>query len=157
MGVEEVRAFFLEKGLEYEIKELEEGTETVERAAKALGVVPALIAKTLAFHMDDTGIIIVTKGDARIDSRKFKQVFRTKPKMLAADEVFHLTGHRVGGVCPFGLKTPMKVFLDVSLKPFEMVYPAAGSANSHIGIAPDDLCRITQACWVDVCKPDVDQ
>ncbi len=154
MGVEEVRAFFLEKGLEYEIRELDESTETVERAARALGVAPALIAKTLAFHMDDTGIIVVTKGDARIDGRKFKQVFGTKPKMLGAEEVFHMTGHRVGGVCPFGLKTPMKVFLDVSLKPFEMVYPAAGSANSHIGIAPDDMLGITQACWVDVCRQD---
>ena len=152
MGVEEVRAFFLEKGLEYEIRELDESTETVERAARALGVAPALIAKTLAFTVNGHGVIIVARGDARIDTKKFKQAFHTKPKMLKPQEVLAMTGHPVGGVCPFGLKQPMEIYVDESLREFPTVYPAAGSPNSHIAIAPDDLCRITSAAWVDVCR-----
>jgi Cys-tRNA(Pro) deacylase len=154
MGVEEVREYFARRDLQYEIQELDESTETVELAARALGVQPALIAKTLVFKMNDKGIIIVTRGDARVDSKKFKQVFQTKPKMMSADEVFEMTGHKVGGVCPFGLKQPLEIFLDVSLEPFDTVYPAAGSPNSHIEITPDDLCRITHAHWVDVCRDD---
>jgi len=157
MGVHEVRAFFENVSPAYEVRELDQSTETVEQAARALGVERALIAKTLAFKMDDRGIIVVTKGDARVDSRKYKQAFHAKPKMLSSDEVFEMTGHRVGGVCPFALKTPMKVFLDVSLRTFEKVYPAAGSSNSHIEITPEDLLRITNACWVDVCKDETDQ
>jgi Cys-tRNA(Pro) deacylase len=154
MGVEEVREYFAGHDLSYEIQELDESTETVELAARALGVQPALIAKTLAFKINDKGIIIVTRGDARVDSKKFKQAFHAKPKMMNAHEVFEMTGHKVGGVCPFGLKQALEIFLDVSLKPFDKVYPAAGSPNSHIEIAPDDLCRITGAKWVDVCRDD---
>ena len=152
MGVEEVRAYFRENGFACEIRELDESTETVELAARALGVQPALIAKTLAFKMDDTAIIVVTRGDARIDTKKFKQTFRTKPRMLRPEEVPAMTGHPVGGVCPFGLKQPLAVFLDTNLRQFLKVYPAAGSPNSHIGIAPDDLARMTDARWVDVCR-----
>ncbi len=152
MGVEEVRAFFRDRGLDYDIRELGESTETVELAARALGVEPALIAKTLAFRMDDTGIIVVVRGDARIDTKKFKQAFRTKPRMLSPEEVLAMTGHPVGGVCPFGLKQPMDVFLDTNLRPFAVVYPAAGSPNSHIEITPEDLCAVTGGRWVDVCR-----
>jgi len=157
MGVEEVREYFAGRDLSYEIQELDESTETVELAARALDVQPALIAKTLAFKMNDKGIIIVTRGDARVDSKKFKQAFQAKPKMMSADEVFEMTGHKVGGVCPFGLKQPMEVFLDVSIRPFDKVYPAAGSPNSHIEITPEDLSRITGAQWVDVCREDSGQ
>ena len=152
MGVDEVRAYFRERGLPYEVREMDASTETVELAAGALGVEPALIAKTLAFKLKDRGILIVTKGDAKIDNQKFKQQFQTKAKMMSPGEVMEATGHPVGGVCPFGLKQETEVFLDTSLKQFEKVYPAAGSQNSCIEITPDELGRITGAQWVDVCK-----
>jgi Cys-tRNA(Pro) deacylase len=152
MSVESVRAFFAENGLDYEIRELDESTETVEKAAQALGVEPALIAKTLAFKLKDRDILIVTKGDAKTDNRKFKERFHGKAKMMSFEEVPEKTGHPVGGVCPFGLKEEMTIYLDVSLKEFDRVFPAAGSQNSCIEITPDELCRITGAEWVDVCK-----
>lgn len=152
MSVESVKTFFEEKGLTYEIREFDMSTENVERAAQALGVEPALIAKTLAFKTKDGGILIVMKGDARIDNQKFKEQFHTKAKMMSADEVLESTGHPVGGVCPFGLKQELNVFVDVSIRQYEKVYPAAGSTNSCIEITPDELCGITGARWVDVCK-----
>jgi Cys-tRNA(Pro) deacylase len=152
MSVETVRAYLAENRLDYKIREFDASTETVELAAQALGVRPALIAKTLAFKVKDRGILIVTKGDARIDNRKFKQQFQVKAKMMCSDEIFETTGHPVGGVCPFGLKQEMDIFLDESLKQFEKVYPAAGSKNSCIEITPDELLKITKAEWVDVCK-----
>ena len=152
MSVKNVRAFFEEKGLTYEIREFDMSTENVERAAQALGVEPALIAKTLAFKTKDRGFLIVMKGDARIDNRKFKERFRLKAKMMSADEVLDSTGHPVGGVCPFGLKQELEVFVDESIRQFDKVYPAAGSQNSCIEITPDELSRITGAQWVDVCK-----
>jgi len=152
MSVERVRTFFEENGLTYEIREFDMSTENVARAAKALGVEPALIAKTLAFKTKDRGILIVMKGDARIDNRKFKEQFRVKATMMPADEVLETTGHPVGGVCPFGLRKEMDVYVDESVRQFKKVYPAAGSQNSCIEIAPDELSRITGARWVDVCK-----
>ena len=152
MSLESVRTFFTEQGLDYEIRELDESTETVEKAAQALGVEPALIAKTLAFKLKDQDILIVTKGDAKTDNRKFKDRFHVKAKMMPFDDVPEKTGHPVGGVCPFGLKNEMDVYLDISLKEFERVFPAAGSRNSCIEITPDELCQITGAEWVDVCK-----
>jgi Cys-tRNA(Pro) deacylase len=152
MSVESVRAFFEENSLAYEIREFDISTENVERAAQALGVEPALIAKTLAFKTKDRGILIVMKGDARIDNRKFKEQFRVKAKMMPADEVLETTGHPVGGVCPFGLTKEMDVCVDESIRQFEKIYPAAGSRNSCIEITPDELSRITGARWVDVCK-----
>lgn len=152
MSVESVKEYFIQNGLPYEVREMEESTETVEKAAAALGVKPELIAKTLAFALKERNILVVTKGDARIDNRKFKQVFQTKAKMLSFDDVLEITGHPVGGVCPFGLKQEMDIYLDESLRQFEKIYPAAGSTNSCIEITPDDLCSITGARWVDVCK-----
>jgi len=152
MSVESVRAFFEEQGLDFEIRELDESTETVEKAAQALGVEPALIAKTLAFKLKDRDILVVTKGDARTDNKKFKDQFHVKAKMMSFEEVPEKTGHPVGGVCPFGLKDEMDVYLDLSLKGFARVFPAAGSRNSCIEITPDELCHITGAEWVDVCK-----
>lgn len=152
MGVEEVRAYFEENGLPYKVREMDASTETVEMAARALGVEPALIAKTLAFKLKDRGILVVTKGDAKIDNQKFKRHFQAKARMMSPDEVREATGHPVGGVCPFGLRQEMDIYLDESLKQFEKVYPAAGSQNSCIEITPEELYRITGARWVDVCK-----
>ena len=152
MSVDSVRAYFEEKGLAFEIREFDASTETVQLAAQALGVAPELIAKTLAYKLKDHGILVVTKGDARIDNKKFKHQFGVKAKMMSPEEVLEATGHQVGGVCPFGLKQEIDIYLDTSLKDFEKVYPAAGSRNSCIEITPDEFCRITGAQWVDVCK-----
>ncbi|MDK2917874.1 MAG: hypothetical protein PWQ37_607 [Candidatus Petromonas sp.] len=152
MSVKDVKKFFKDKGLDYEIIEFDESTATVELAAEAIGVKPALIAKTMALRLKDRDILIVTKGDARIDNRKYKDYFKTKAKMLKFDEVLDITGHPVGGVCPFGLKNPLDIYLDVSLKEFDYVYPAAGSKNSAVKISPDEIQKITNAVWIDVCK-----
>jgi Cys-tRNA(Pro) deacylase len=152
MSVKDVKKFFKDKGLDYEIIEFDESTATVELAAEAIGVKPALIAKTMALRLKDRDILIVTKGDARIDNRKYKDYFKTKAKMLKFDEVLDMTGHPVGGVCPFGLKNPLDIYLDVSLKEFDYVYPAAGSKNSAVKISPDEIQKITNAVWIDVCK-----
>lgn len=152
MALEDVRQFLKENQLDYEIFELEESTATVELAAKAHGVAPAEIAKTIAVRTKDSEALIVTTGDAKIDNRKFKDIFHAKCKMLSHDEVLDCTGHPVGGVCPFGLKKPLDIYLDVSLKDYEYVYPAAGSINSSIKIKPEDLQRITSGKWIDVCK-----
>lgn len=152
MTVESVRAYFRENGLGYEIHAFGESTETVELAAQALGVEPGLIAKTLAFKVRDRGVLVVTRGDARIDNRKFKDQFGVKATMISPEEVLDKTGHPVGGVCLFAIKEDMEIYLDESLMRFEKVYPAAGSKNSCIEITPEELCRITGAQWVDVCK-----
>jgi prolyl-tRNA editing enzyme YbaK/EbsC (Cys-tRNA(Pro) deacylase) len=152
MSVESVKKFFLEKGFENSIIKLEEGSATVDLAAKALGVEPALIAKTLSFRLKDRAILIVTKGDARVDNRKYKDFFKTKAKMLGHDEVAEITGHPVGGVCPFGLISPLQVYLDVSLKNYEYVYPAAGSAFTALKIEPLRMQELTHAKFIDVCK-----
>ena len=152
MSVESVKAYLREHGLEYEIHEFGESTETVELAAQALGVEPELIAKTLALRVRDRSVLVVTKGNARIDNRKFKDTFGAKAKMMAPEAVLEKTGHPVGGVCPFAIKDDMEIYLDESLRRFEKVYPAAGSKNSCIEITPEELCRITGAQWVDVCR-----
>lgn len=153
MSLESVKEFFNENGYtDLHIIETELSTATVELAAKAHGVAPALIAKTMSFGLKDRAILIVTKGDARIDNRKFKDCFNEKATMLNYDEVLEITGHPVGGVCPFGLKNPMDVYLDVSMKEFEYVYPAAGTANSAVKITPDRMQEVTGGAWVDVCK-----
>ncbi|CAH2212239.1 YbaK/EbsC family protein [Tepidibacter aestuarii] len=152
MSLENVRDFLTENDLKFEIFEMQESTATVELAAKAHGVAPELIAKTIAVKLKDRDILIVTKGDAKIDNRKYKDEFKTKCTMLKYDEVLDITGHPVGGVCPFGLKNPLDIYLDISIKDFEYVYPAAGSVNSSIKIKPSELEEITNGIWVDVCK-----
>lgn len=152
MSVEAVRNFFREKGLEDPVKELLSSGATVEEAAEAIGVDAALIAKTLAFRVKERDILIVARGDARIDNKKFKQHFGVKAKMLDAAEVEEVTGHPVGGVCPFGLRNPLDVYMDVSLKGFEYVYPAAGSKNSAMKISSSALQKLTDAQWIDVCQ-----
>ena len=153
MSIEDVKNYFKESQLNYKVREVKESTATVELAAKALGVEPALIAKTLSFKLkDNRNMLLVTKGDARIDNRKYKDFFKVKAKMLKPDEVLEVTGHSIGGVCPFGLKNSLEIYLDKSLKEFEYVFPAAGSGNSFIKITPDELQKITDSSWVDVCR-----
>ena len=152
MSVENVREYLRDHGLDHDVLEFEGSTETVDLAAQALGVEPELIAKTLAFKLKDKGMLVVTKGNARIDNRKFKNQFGMSAKMMTPGEVLEKTGHPVGGVCPFALKEDLDIYLDENLKPFKKVYPAAGSGNTCIGITPEELCRVTGAKWVDLCK-----
>ena len=152
MSLQSVRQFFENKGLAFKIMELEANTSTVALAAAAHGVEPGRIAKTLAFRLGDgRDVLLVASGDARIENQKFKAAFG-KGKMLALSEVETLTGHPVGGVCPFGLATPLPVFLDQSLKDFDEVLPAAGSVNSAVRISVQLLAELTQGVWVDVCQ-----
>ena len=123
----------------------------VEMAARGHGVAPAQIAKTLSLRIKDRNLLVVTSGDARLNNRKIKDVLGGKPRMLATDEVVSLTGHPVGGVCPFGLATPLPVYCDVSLKAFDEVVPAAGSTNSAVRIAPERMATLVNAEWIDVC------
>lgn len=152
MSVESVKKQFNDENLKLKVFELDESTATVELAAQAIGVEPERIAKTMAFKLKDRDILIVLKGDAKIDNRKFKDCFSTKAKMLNHDEVLEVTGHPVGGVCPFGLKNHMDTYLDVSLKKFDFVYPAAGSPHAAVKVAVDELEKITKGTWADLCK-----
>lgn len=151
MSVETVRAFFAAHAPDIAIVELDASTATVEMAAKGHGVAPAQIAKTLSLRIKDRTFLIVTAGDARLNNRKIKDVLGGKPRMLGQDEVVALTGHPVGGVCPFGLATPLPVYCDVSLKEFDEVVPAAGSTNSALRISPERMATLVNAEWVDVC------
>lgn len=151
MTVEAVRAFLSAHAPNLEVVELEASTATVEMAARGHGVAPAQIAKTLSLRIKDRALLIVTCGDARLNNRKIKDVLGGKPRMLGADEVVSLTGHPVGGVCPFGLVTPLPVYCDLSLKAFDEVVPAAGSINSAVRIAPERMAALVNAEWIDVC------
>ncbi|MEN9995931.1 MAG: hypothetical protein RL462_707 [Pseudomonadota bacterium] len=152
MSLQSVREFFQQHQLHIPIIELDVSTATVALAAEAHGVEPGRIAKTLSFRLNDNQVIlVVAKGDARIDNQKFKNTFG-KGKMLGLEEVVELTGHPVGGVCPFGLASPLTVFLDVSLKMYDEVMPAAGSVNSAVRISPELMRSITNGQWVDVCQ-----
>lgn len=152
MGVVEVKRFLREQNFPGSIIEHAQSTATVEKAAATLGVAEKLIAKTLTFDLKDRYLIVVTRGDARIDNQKFKSVFNKKARLLKPDEVEKVTGHPVGGVCPFGLKNPIDVYLDVSLKEFEYIYPAAGAANASVKITPEELKQVSGGSWVDVCQ-----
>ena len=151
MTVETVRAFLAAHAPDIEVVELDGSTATVEMAARGHGVAPAQIAKTLSLRIKERTLLIVTSGDARLNNRKIKDVLGGKPRMLGQDEVTALTGHPVGGVCPFGLATPLPVYCDVSLKAFDEVVPAAGSTNSALRISPARLAALVDAEWVDVC------
>lgn len=152
MGIEEVKQFLREKQFPGQVVEHELSTATVEKAAATLGVEEKLIAKTLTFDLKDWYLIVVTKGVARIDNKKFKDTFKKKARMVNAAEVEEITGHPVGGVCPFGLKNPIPIYLDISLREFEYIYPAAGAANASVKITPEELQQITGGTWVDVCQ-----
>ena len=153
MSIEKGRAFFRALGIEERVLEFDVSSATVDLAAKALGVEGARIAKTLSFKAPDGCLLVLAAGDARIDNHRFKDTFHVKAKMLTADEVLELVGHPVGGVCPFGCNEGVPVYLDESLKRFETVFPAVGSANSAIELNLDELYRYSKALgWVDVCK-----
>jgi prolyl-tRNA editing enzyme YbaK/EbsC (Cys-tRNA(Pro) deacylase) len=152
MSLESVRAFFADRAPDVEVIELPTSTATVDLAAAAHGVTPGQIAKTLSMRIGDRIILIVARGDARLDNRKIKAAFGGKGRMLASDEVEVLTGHPVGGVCPFGLATPLPVYCDVSLEAFDEVIPAAGAPHSAVRINPARLAELAGAAWVDVCQ-----
>ncbi len=152
MTLQTVRDFFSVRDLDLPIIELDVSTATVALAAEAHGVEPGRIAKTLAFRLNGGGVIIlVARGDSRIEHRKFKETFG-KGKMLPAEEVVELTGHPVGGVCPFGLAQPLPVYLDKALLDFDEVLPAAGAIHSAVRISPAQMAEVTQGQWVDVCQ-----
>lgn len=154
MSVQIVRDYLKQWNYEDKIQEFDESSATVELAAHAVGVIPAQIAKTLSFKVDDACVLIVAAGDAKIDNHKYKQYFYTKAKMLTPEEVIDFTGHAIGGVCPFAVdRSRVKVYLDVSMKRFDIMYPAAGSSSSAVKLTIPEL----ETCsgyeeWIDVCK-----
>ena len=154
MSIQKVREYFKQFGIEERIREFEVSSATVDLAAIAVGVEGARIAKSLSFKVDDQPIIIVVAGDAKVDNSAYKKYFHTKAKMLTHEEAHELIGHDVGGVCSFALPENVKVYLDVSLRRFETVFPAAGSSNSAIELTCEELERYSSnfEAWVDVCK-----
>lgn len=153
MAIEVVRKYLKQWGAQQRILEFPVSSATVELAAQAVGCEPARIAKTLSFLVDDHAVLVVAAGDQKVDNGKYKAFFHTKAKMLSADQVTELIGHAVGGVCPFGVKDGVEIYLDESLKRFETVFPAAGSSNSAIEVTMEELEQFSGSDkWVDVCK-----
>jgi len=153
MAIERVKAYFRQHGMEGRIQEFDVSSATVELAATALHCEPQRIAKTLSFMVDGHAVLVVAAGDAKIDNSKYKAQFGTKAKMLSPEEVETLVGHAVGGVCPFAVNEEVDVYLDISLKRFETVFPACGSSNSAIELTIPELEEHSgYAEWVDVCK-----
>ncbi|MGI6685980.1 MAG: YbaK/EbsC family protein [Bacillota bacterium] len=153
MSIEKVREHLKKWGKSKDILELPMSIATVELAAQALNVEPGRIAKTLSLKNGTGALLVVTAGDAKIDNGKFKKEFGFKVKMLTPDEVLALTGHAVGGVCPFGLPKSSSIYLDLSLKRFKTVFPACGSSNSAIELTCDELDKYSlNKKWIDVCK-----
>jgi prolyl-tRNA editing enzyme YbaK/EbsC (Cys-tRNA(Pro) deacylase) len=152
VSVESVRAFFAEKAPDIAVIESPVSSATVTLAAEAYGVEPGRIAKTLSLRIGERVVLIVASGTSRMDNKKVKARFGGKPKMLGVHEVAEITGHEVGGVCPFGLKTPLPLYCDMSLKAFDVVVPAAGSTHSAVRIAPTRMAELVGAEWIDVCQ-----
>ena len=152
MSLESVRAWLAANAPDLPLIEVDGTTATVETAAKALGVEPGRIAKTLAVRAGDETFLLVARGDARLDNGKSKREFRARPRMLGADETLALTGHPVGGVCPFGLATRLPVYLDESLKAFDVVYPAGGSLNTSVRVPTERLFDLVGERWVDLTR-----
>ena len=153
MALDKVKAYFAQCGIADRVLEFETSSATVELAAEAVGCEPERIAKTLSFYASDRVALVVAAGDARIDNPKYKAQFHGKAKMLKADDAEKLIGHAVGGVCPFAVNEGCDVYLDASLKRFDMVYPACGSSNSAIGLTLEELERYAKpVAWIDVCK-----
>ena len=151
MSLESVRAWFAQHAPDIEVLVTETSSATVADAASTHNVEPAQIAKTICVRAGERVLLIVTSGAARLDNRKFKNVFGVRPRMLGAEEVLALTGHPVGGVCPFGLATALPVYCDVSLKPFDVVVPAAGAGNAAVKIPTARMAELIEAEWVEVC------
>ena len=152
MSLESVRTFFAQNAPDIDVIVTEASSATVQLAAEAHGVEPDQIAKTICLRIGEEVVLVVTAGTRRLDNRKFKDRFGVKPRMLGAEEVVKITSHPVGGVCPFGLPTPLKIFCDVSLKAFDAVVPAAGATNSAVRIAPERMAQLTHAEWADLCQ-----
>jgi len=151
LSKEAVEKFLKERGINLEVKTFKD-TSTVEKAAESLGVTPGEIAKSILFKLKDKYIMVITSGDKKIDNKKFKDVFKTKAKMASPEEVIEITGHPVGGVCPYGLKTPVEVYYDISLRNYEVVYPAAGDVNAALEVKVEELDKIVPGEWIDVCE-----
>lgn len=153
MAIEKVREYFKAYGMEERIREFSVSSATVALAAQALGCGPERIAKTLSFLVQESPVLIVAAGDVKIDNSKYKKQFGTKAKMLSPDQVSEMTGHQIGGVCPFAVNRGVKVYLDESLKRFDTVFPACGSSNSAIELTIPELEKYAkEEGWVDVCK-----
>lgn len=154
MSITAVREYLKQFQLDSRIEEFEQSSATVELAAKAAGVIPARIAKTLSFKVGEGAVLIVTCGDTKIDNQKYKAFFGTKAKMLTPEEVVEYTGHAIGGVCPFAITNKqVKVYLDESMKRFDIMLPAAGSSNSCVRLNLEELMQASGAAgWIDVCK-----
>jgi prolyl-tRNA editing enzyme YbaK/EbsC (Cys-tRNA(Pro) deacylase) len=152
MSLDSVRAFFAQKAPDIAVIESPTSSATVALAAEAYGVEPGRIAKTLSLRTGDRVVLLVASGTSRMDNKKIKARFGGKPKMLGAIEVVEITGHEIGGVCPFGLKSPLQVYCDVSLRTYDEVLPAAGSTHSAVRIAPLRMAELVDAQWVDVCE-----
>lgn len=151
MSQESVRAFFATHAPDVAIIDQGMSTATVIEAAQALGVEPARIAKTLSLRVGDTVALVVARGDARLSNGKAKATLGAKPRMLGGHEVEEITGHPIGGVCPFGLASPLPVYCDVSLRAFDTVFPAAGSRTTSVELSPSRLADLTGAQWIDIC------
>lgn len=153
MSLEKAKEYLQKYGLEKRIMEFDVSSATVEEASKAINCKQEEIAKTLSFIVDDTPILIVVSGDSKIDNSKFKTEFHTKAKMIPFDSVEELIGHAVGGVCPFGINKNVEVYLDNSLKRFNIIYPACGSSNSAVRLTLEELEKASNyKKWIDVCK-----
>ena len=153
MSLEKAKAYLAEKDYADHVIELEDSSATVQLAAQALGIEPGMIAKTMSFLLGDEAILILTEGTAKVDNRKYKDTFHMKAKMIPFEEVENRIGHAPGGVCPFGIKEGIRVYLDESLKQFETVYPAAGNDHSAVKLTIAELEEVAGAVgWVDVCK-----
>jgi prolyl-tRNA editing enzyme YbaK/EbsC (Cys-tRNA(Pro) deacylase) len=152
MTLASVKAWLAANAPDLRLIEVEGSTATVDTAAKALGVEPGRIAKTLAVRAGGLLFLLCTRGDARLDNRKCRDALGARPRMLGADETLEVTGHPVGGVCPFGLKQPLPVYLDLSLKAFDLVYPAGGSLNSSVEVPTERLFDLVAERWVDLCR-----
>lgn len=155
MSIAAVKEYLKQFNLDSKVEEFSQSSATVELAAKAAGVIPARIAKTLSFKVGDGAVLIVTCGDTKIDNSKYKAQFHTKAKMLTPDEVIEFTGHAVGGVCPFAVTNEnVTTYLDESMKRFDIMLPAAGSSNSCVRLTLEELEKASKAAgWIDVCKP----
>ncbi|SFK37628.1 Cys-tRNA(Pro) deacylase, prolyl-tRNA editing enzyme YbaK/EbsC [Sphingomonas sp. NFR04] len=153
MGIEAVRVFLEARAPDIPIIEQASSTATVLEAAATLGVLPGQIAKTLSLRVGDAVVLVVAAGDYRLDNRKVKDALGSRPRMLSSEEVEQLTGHPVGGVCPFGLPAPLPIYCDISLRQFDSVYPAAGSRTASVRITLERLADLVGATWADLCSP----
>ncbi len=152
MSLESVRGFFKQHAPDIEVLVTETSSATVTEAAATHNVAPAQIAKTLCFRAGERTMLVVASGTSRLDNKKTKAVFGSRPRMLGAEEVLALTGHAVGGVCPFGLVSPLPIYCDISLRAFDEIVPAAGARNAAVRINPMRMAELVNAGWIDICE-----